>query len=284
MTDDLSQTQEGPEGPNDTAGPGTAGPGTAETSTAEAGTAGTGIDTTVPHSARIWNYWLGGKDNYAVDREAGDQYKEIFPGIAVVARTSRGFLTRAVRYLAQEAGLRQFLDIGTGLPTADNTHQVAQRVAPESRIVYVDNDPLVLAHARALLTSSPEGSTEYLDAAAGLLDFTQPVALMLMGIMGHFTDEEAYPIVRQLLAGLPSGSYFALYDGADTNEAFNEAQRGYNESGAVPYYLRSPEQFTRFFEGLELVEPGVVPVPHWRPDPDAETVEIYSYCGVGRKP
>ena len=147
MTDDLSQTQEGPEGPNDTAGTGTAG----------TGTAGTGIDTTVPHSARIWNYWLGGKDNYAVDREAGDQYKEIFPGIAVVARTSRGFLTRAVRYLAQEAGLRQFLDIGTGLPTADNTHQVAQRVAPESRIVYVDNDPLVLAHARALLTSSPAG-------------------------------------------------------------------------------------------------------------------------------
>ena len=277
MTDDRSQTQgePGPERPD--------------------GTAGTAIDTTVPHSARIWNYWLGGKDNYAVDREAGDQYKDIFPGIAVVAQTSRAFLTRAVRYLAGQAGIRQFLDIGTGLPTADNTHQVAQRVAPESRIVYVDNDPLVLAHARALLTSAPEGSTEYLaadirnpaailDAAAGLLDFTQPIALMLMGIMGHFTDEEAYPIVSRLLAGLPSGSYFALYDGADTNEAFNQAQRGYNESGAVPYHLRSPEQFARFFEGLELVEPGVVPVPHWRPDPDAPAVEIYSYCGVGRKP
>ena len=277
MTDDRSQTQgePGPERPD--------------------GTAGTAIDTTVPHSARIWNYWLGGKDNYAVDREAGNQYKDIFPGIAVVAQTSRAFLTRAVRYLAGQAGIRQFLDIGTGLPTADNTHQVAQRVAPESRIVYVDNDPLVLAHARALLTSAPEGSTEYLaadirnpaailDAAAGLLDFTQPIALMLMGIMGHFTDEEAYPIVSRLLAGLPSGSYFALYDGADTNEAFNEAQRGYNESGAVPYHLRSPEQFARFFEGLELVEPGVVPVPHWRPDPDAPAVEIYSYCGVGRKP
>jgi len=277
VTDDRSQTQgePGPERPD--------------------GTAGTAIDTTVPHSARIWNYWLGGKDNYAVDRQAGDQYKDIFPGIAVVAQTSRAFLTRAVRYLAGQAGIRQFLDIGTGLPTADNTHQVAQRVAPESRIVYVDNDPLVLAHARALLTSAPEGSTEYLaadirnpaailDAAAGLLDFTQPIALMLMGIMGHFTDEEAYPIVSRLLAGLPSGSYFALYDGADTNEAFNEAQRGYNDSGAVPYHLRSPEQFARFFEGLELVEPGVVPVPHWRPDPDAPAVEIYSYCGVGRKP
>jgi S-adenosyl methyltransferase len=274
VTDDHSSTQ------------GEAGPDTI---------AGTGIDTTVPHSARIWNYWLGGKDNYAVDREAGDQYKEIFPGIAVVARTSRGFLTRAVRYLAGEAGIRQFLDIGTGLPTADNTHEVAQRTAPESKIVYVDNDPLVLAHARALLASSPEGATEYLDAdirnpasildaAAGLLDFKQPIALMLMGIMGHFTDEEAYPIVGRLQAGLPSGSYFALYDGANTNEAFNRAQEGYNASGAVPYYLRSPEQFRRFFEGLELVAPGVVPVPHWRPDPDAEPVEIYSYCGVGRKP
>ena len=258
------------------------------------GATGTGIDITVPHSARIWNYWLGGKDNYPVDREAGDQYKEIFPGIAVVARTSRGFLTRAVRYLAGQAGMRQFLDIGTGLPTANNTHEVAQRTAPESKIVYVDNDPLVLAHARALLTSTPEGACEYLNAdirdpaailstAAGLLDFSQPVALMLMGIMGHFTDDEAYPIVEQLLAGLPAGSYFALYDGADTNEAFNQAQQGYNDSGAVPYHLRSPEQFERYFEGLELVPPGVGPVPHWRPDPDAEPVEIYSYCGVARK-
>jgi hypothetical protein len=258
-------------------------------------TAGTAIDTTVPHSARIWNYWLGGKDNYAVDRDAGDQYKEIFPAIAVVARTSRAFISRAVRYLAAEAGMRQFLDVGTGLPTANNTHQVAQAVAPESKIVYADNDPLVLAHARALLTSSPEGACEYLDAdirnpaailetAAALLDFKQPIALMLMGIMGHFTDDEAYPIVSQLVAGLPSGSYFALYDGANTDEAFTAAQQGYNDSGAVPYYLRSPEQFERYFEGLELVEPGVVPMVQWRPDPDTEQAPIYSYCGVGRKP
>jgi S-adenosyl methyltransferase len=259
-------------------------------------TSGTGIDTTVPHSARIWNYWLGGKDNYAVDRAAGDEYRAIFPGIVDVARMSRAFLTRAVRYLAGEARMRQFLDIGTGLPTADNTHEVALRVAPESRIVYVDNDPLVLAHARALLTSTPEGVCEYLDAdlrdpaailvaAANWLDFAQPIALMLMGIMGHFTDEEAYPIVSRLLDGLPSGSYFALYDGANVNEAFNRAQQGYNASGAVPYYLRSPEQFARFFEGLDLVEPGVVPVPHWRPDPNSpgQPAEIYSYCGVGRK-
>ena len=257
--------------------------------------AGTGIDTTVPHSARIWNYWLGGKDNYAVDREAGDQYKEIFPGIAVVARTSRAFLTRAVRYLAGEAAIRQFLDIGTGLPTANNTHQVAQQIAPHARIVYVDNDPLVLVHAEALLTSAPGGVTSYIEAdvrdpgtilreAARTLDFSQPVALMLLGIMGHFTDDEAYPIVSRLQAGLPSGSYFALYDGASTNEAFNQAQQGYNDSGAVPYHLRSPEQFRRYFEGLDLVEPGVVPLVQWRPDPDTEQAEIYSYCGVARKP
>jgi len=156
----------------------------------------------------------------------------------------------------------------------------------------VDNDPLVLAHARGLLASTPEGACDYLDAdlrepatildaAVGLLDFTQPIALMLTGIMGHFTDEEAQPIVSRLL----DGSYFALYDGANVNEGFNQAQRGYDESGAVPYYLRSPEQFARFFEGLELVEPGVVPVPHWRPDPGSygQPAEIYSYCGVARK-
>jgi len=250
------------------------------------------LDTTVSHSARIWNYWLGGKDNYAVDREAGDKVAAMLPSIVAQARADRAFLGRAVRYLAGEAGIRQFLDIGTGLPTADNTHEVAQRVAPQSRIVYADNDPLVLAHARALLTSSPEGGCEYLDADvrdpasildAARLDFSRPIALMLMGIMGHFTDAEAYPIVSRLMAGLPAGSYLALYDGADTNEAFNRAQQGYNDSGAVPYYLRSPERFKRYFEGLELVEPGVVPVPDWRPDPDADPVEVYSYCGVGRK-
>jgi hypothetical protein len=256
---------------------------------------GTVIDRTVPHSARIWNYWLGGTDNYPVDQEAGEQYREIFPGIVDVARLSRGFLTRAVAYLAGDAGMRQFLDVGAGLPTADNTHEVAQRVAPQSRIVYADNDPLVLAQARALLISSPEGRCDYVAAdlrdpaavlgiAAGLLDFGQPVALMLMGVMGHFTDEEAYPIVRRLQGGLPPGSYFALYDGANVNDAFSQAQEGYNQSGAVPYYLRSPEQFARFFEGLDLVEPGVVPVPQWRPDPAAPPADIYSYCGVGRKP
>jgi ubiquinone/menaquinone biosynthesis C-methylase UbiE len=252
------------------------------------------IDVTVPHSARIWNYWLGGKDNFAVDREAGDQYVQFFPGIVDIARADRAFLGRAVRYLVGEAGIRQLLDVGTGLPTADNTHQVAQRVAPECRIVYVDNDPLVLAHARALLTSSPEGATDYIDAdmrepedivaaAAKLLDFSQPVALMFMGVLGHVSDyDQARSIVRRLLDALPSGSYLTLNEGADTSEALNEAQEAYNNSGAVPYVLRSPEQIAGFFEGLELVEPGVVPVTQWRPEA-AATGDIPQYGGIARK-
>jgi hypothetical protein len=281
VTDDRSATQgePEPEGPD--------------------GTAGTAIDSTVPHSARIWNYWLGGKDNYAVDREAGDQYVKVFPGIVDVARAGRAFLARAVRYLALEAGIRQFLDVGTGLPTVDNTHQIAQRAAPESRIVYVDNDPLVLSHARALLTSTPDGVTDYIDAdtrdpeavlarAATSLDFDQPVALLLMGVMGHIPDDdEAQSIVQRLRAGLSSGSYLAVYDGiVEVVEAFNEAQQGYDDTGAVPYKLRGPEQVGRFFEGLEFVEPGLVQVSQWRPEatgvgagPDSP-----SLAGVGRKP
>jgi O-methyltransferase involved in polyketide biosynthesis len=257
------------------------------------------IDGSVPHSARIWNYWLGGKDNYPVDREAGDQFREAFPEIVEVARSSREFLVRAVAYLAGEAGVRQFLDVGTGLPTADNTHQVAQRVAPESRVVYVDNDPVVLAHARALLTSSPEGATAYVDAdlqdpdtilrlATPTLDLTRPVALMLLGVLGHIADgEEARSIVKRLLDGLPSGSYLVLCDGTDTSQAGVQAQGDYDQSGAVPYRLRSPEQIAGFFEGLELVEPGVVSLPRWRPDPargDGPPREVDASGGVGRKP
>jgi len=260
-----------------------------------------GINTSVPQSARIWNYWLGGKDNFPVDRAAGDQYIEVFPGIVDIARASRGFLTRAVRYLASEAQVRQFLDIGTGLPTANNTHQVAQQVAPEARIVYVDNDPLVLTHARALLTSTPEGATDYVDAdlhdpdkileaAAATLDFTRPVALMLMGILGHVANyDEARSIVRRLLDPLPSGSYLALNDGTNViSKAFEQAQEGYNQSGAVPYVLRSPEQLAGFFEGLEMVEPGLVSCPQWRPDPadpgGHPAAEVDAFGGVGRKP
>jgi O-methyltransferase involved in polyketide biosynthesis len=256
--------------------------------------------TMAPNSARIWNYWLGGKDNYLVDRAAGEQFREVFPGIADVARAGRGFLTRVVRYLAGEAGVRQFLDIGTGLPTADNTHEVAQRVAPGCHIVYVDNDPIVLAHARALLTSTSQGATHYIDAdlhepdrileaAARSLDFTQPVALILMGILGHVTDDgEARSIVRRLLGALPSGSYLALFDGTDTDKAGVEAQERYNQSGAVPYRLRSPEQIAAFFEGLEILEPGVVSCPRWRPDPadgnGGPSAEVAAVGGVGQKP
>jgi S-adenosyl methyltransferase len=256
------------------------------------------IDTTVPHSARIWNYWLGGKDNYPVDQVAGDEYMKTFPGIVDVARQSRAFLARAVRFLAQEAGVRQFLDVGTGLPTVDNTHQVAQRVAPASRIVYVDNDPLVLVHARALLASTPEGVCHYihadlrepgkiLEAAAGTLDFGQPVALMLMEILGHVTsDDEAYGIVSRLLGGLPSGGFLVIADGTNTvSEEFEQAQDGYDDTGAVPYKLRGPRQITRFFDGLELIEPGVVPCLEWRPEVTrlSPAAEVEPLCGIGRK-
>jgi hypothetical protein len=255
------------------------------------------LDTVVPQSARIWNYWLGGRDNYPVDRAAGDQYREIFPGIVDIARASRGFLVRSVQYLAGEAKVRQFLDIGTGLPTVDNTHEVAQRVAPESRIVYVDNDPLVLAYARALLTSTPEGMTNYIDAdlrepeaiikdAAEFLDLRQPVALMLMGILGHVADlDEARSIVDRLMDPLPSGSYLVINDGTNVvSTEFEQAQQQYNEGGAVPYQLRSPEELAQFFEGLELVEPGLVSCPLWRPESADTAEELDAFGGVGRKP
>jgi S-adenosyl methyltransferase len=257
-----------------------------------------GIDTTVPHSARVWNYWLGGKDNYEVDRAAGDQFRKVYPGIVDEARAFRYFLARTVRYLAGEANIRQFLDIGTGLPTVDNTHEVAQRVNPACRIVYVDNDPLVLAHARALLTSTAEGATDYIDAdlrepkkilaeAAKTLNFTQPIALILSGILGHIADDEqARSIVRRLVDGLPSGSYLMLQDGTTLSKANEEALQDYNQSGAVPYNLRDPEQIVGFFDGLELVEPGVVPIQQWRPDvaPVAPRAEVNGFGGIGRKP
>ncbi|MCF6526607.1 SAM-dependent methyltransferase [Streptomyces sp. JJ36] len=256
------------------------------------------LDTSVPHSARIWNYLLGGKDNYPVDRAAGDKVLELFPGMVDITRHSRAFIGRVVRYLAGEAGIRQFLDIGTGLPTVDNTHEIAQRVAPECRIVYVDNDPLVLAHAQALLTSTPEGATAYLDAdvrdpehilreATATLDLDRPVGLMLMGILGLVEDyDQARAIVRRLMDALPPGSYLGLNDGADTDPDYVEAIRRHNAaSGAVSYTPRSPEQIAGFFEGLELLEPGVVSCPHWRPEalPFGEPPVIAAYGGLARK-
>jgi hypothetical protein len=256
------------------------------------------LNTSIPQTARIWNYWLGGKDNFPVDRQVGDQILGAFPEIVENARASRAFLARAVRYLAGDVGIRQFLDIGTGLPTANNTHQVAQAVAPECRIVYVDNDPIVLVHARALLTSTPEGKTAYIDAdlrdpdtimkeAARTLDFSQPIAVMLMGILGHIAeDQEAQSIVKRLVGGVSSGSYLTMNDGTNTSEEVVEAARIWNESANPTYHLRSPERIARFFDGLELVKPGVVSPPRWRPEPSPSGLpaEIDSACGVGRKP
>ncbi|MEU6378940.1 SAM-dependent methyltransferase [Streptomyces sp. NPDC046909] len=256
------------------------------------------IDTSVPHSARIWNYWLGGKDNYPVDEAAGDAYTAVFPGIVTIARSSRAFLRRNITHLVAEAGIRQFLDVGTGLPTAQNTHEVAQRIAPETRIVYVDNDPMVLAHARALLYSTHEGATAYIDAdvtdpdrilavAAQTLDFDQPTALILSNILGHVAGhEEALSIVTRLMAALPSGSYLSVNDGSlGIDPVFEQAQDAYNNSGAVPYNLRTVDEITGYFDGLDLVEPGVVSVTQWRPEPGSGTPEVVAeHGGLARKP
>ncbi|MFL1380302.1 SAM-dependent methyltransferase [Nocardiopsis protaetiae] len=256
------------------------------------------LDTTVPHSARVMNYWLGGKDHYPVDRALGEQVEQAFPEIVELMRADRRFIVRSVTHLAREEGIRQFLDIGTGLPTANNTHEVAQSVAPESKIVYVDNDPLVLAHARALLTSTPEGATDYIDAdltdpeallaqARELLDFTQPIGLVIMGTLGHFpADERTYAIARAYVDALPSGSFLALCDSTDTSEPIVEAAKAWNANAAQPIHLRTPDEIAAFFDGLELLEPGVVSVPFWRPEEaQVGTVrEVAQYGGIARKP
>lgn len=255
------------------------------------------INTTQPHTARIWNYWLGGKDNYEVDQEAGDRIRELHPGIGEYARADRLFLGRAVRHLVANEGIRQFLDVGTGLPTADNTHEVAQGLAPETRVVYVDNDPLVLAHARALLTSTPEGRTDYLDAdmrdvdsvlehAAKTLDFSKPVALMLLGVVIFVDDDsEAYGIVRRLMDALPAGSHLVLSH-TITSPAMPDVDAAvafWNEHGTPKLTQRTPDQVARFFDGLELLEPGVVSCNRWRPEGDEPLVDVAMFGGVARK-
>jgi S-adenosyl methyltransferase len=259
-----------------------------------------GIDTSVAHPARVYDYWLGGKDNFAADREAAERVLAVTPGLRVRVRANRAFLARAVRYLAAEAGIRQFLDIGTGIPSANNTHEVAQAVAPDARIVYVDNDPIVLTHARALLASGPEGSTQYVDgdlrdpaaileAAATSLDFTRPIALLLVGVLHLIQDsEDPYRIVAELMEPLPSGSYLAISHPAIDIHATAQAaaQQAYNERVSTPQTLRTREEVARFFDGLELVEPGLVYVHTWRPDPgDVVPPDGKSaHGGVARKP
>jgi hypothetical protein len=257
------------------------------------------IDTSAPHPARVYDYWLGGKDNFEADRQAAQAAMEIFPYTVQSARACRRYLARVVRFLAAEQGIRQFLDIGTGLPSADNVHEVAQAAAPDSRIVYVDNDPIVLVHARALLTSSSEGSTSYIDAdlrdsdrildeAQRSLDFSQPVAVMLMAIL-HFIPDAADPagIIRKLMAPLVPGSYLAL--GHHTADIFPELEEFARYlSRQNPDYtatLRSRDQVTGYFDGLELVPPGVVQISQWRPDSayDSE-LPAALWGGVARKP
>ncbi|WP_043621678.1 SAM-dependent methyltransferase [Nonomuraea candida] len=255
------------------------------------------IDTGIPSPARIYDLWLGGKDNYEIDRVVSEQILAAVPELPVLARTNREFLGRAVRHMAGEAGIRQFLDIGTGIPTANNTHQVAQSVAPESRVVYVDNDPMVLAHARALLRGSEEGSTAFLDAdlrepdkilaAAGEhLAFDRPIGLTLLGVVDFLPDTgEAREIIRRLMAAMAPGSHLAISHGL-VGKQLEEGVRHWNESGGSPMTLRTLEEVTGFFDGLELLEPGVVPLPRWRPVPEtlyADHEAVY-YAGVGRKP
>jgi hypothetical protein len=257
------------------------------------------FDTGVPHIARVYDYWLGGKDNFAADRQLGEQTLEAYPNLVFSVRANRAFLARTVRFLAGEAGIRQFLDIGTGIPTANNTHQVAQRIAPDSRIVYVDNDPIVLSHARALLKSSPQGVCAYLDAdlrnpdailaaAASTLDFGQPIAIMLIAVL-HFIgdDAQAGAIVSQLMDACVPGSFVVIsHVGGDIDaEQQGEMVRRLNESVAEKATMRDRAGVTRLFDGLELLDPGVVRVSAWRPDSELEAARPTGlWGGVARKP
>jgi O-methyltransferase involved in polyketide biosynthesis len=255
------------------------------------------IDRTVAHPARVWDYWLDGKDHYDADREVGDHILQALPEFKMIARADRQFLGRAVRFLAGEAGVRQFLDIGTGIPSANNTHQVAQSVAPDARVVYVDNDPVVLVHARALLRSTPEGATAYIDAdmndpdsileqAKQTLDFSQPVALTMLAILEFVPElKKAKTIVGQILDRLPSGSYLVV-SAPVHGEAMDRAAALWNESGATTVTIRSREEQQSLFDGLELQEPGLVPLPQWRPDTGTDyTDQDFPYVGgVGKRP
>ena len=256
------------------------------------------FDTDKAHMARVYDYWLGGKDHFAVDRVAGDAVIQAYPGVITTVRANRALLTRMVRYLAGEAGIVQFLDIGTGIPSANNTHEVAQSVTPDARVVYVDNDPVVLAHARALLTSGPEGVTRYLDAdlrdpepileqAADTLGFSRPLAVMLMGVMHLISDaDDPAGIVASLKRAVPPGSYLALsHPAADIDaDAMANAQQRQNQMQAEQVTFRRRVEVAGFFDDLEMVEPGLVRAPEWRPDTPAEAqARAALWAGLGRK-
>ena len=257
------------------------------------------FDTSVPHIARVYDYWLGGTDHFPADRDMGKRTMQAYPNLALSVRANRAFLARAVRFLAAEMKIRQFLDIGTGIPTANNTHEVAQRIAPASRIVYADHDPVVLAHAKSLLTSTPEGATAYLDAdlrdpdkilaaAADTLDFSQPVAIMLIAVM-HFIgdDADASAIMNRLTGACVPGSFVALSHAASDIDAEQMAEmvRRLNQSTAEKTTLRDRAGVTRLFDGLDLVEPGVSRAAEWRPDSADEAASPAAlWAGVARKP
>src|SRR5215469_10410462 len=257
-----------------------------------------GFDAAVPSPARMWNYWVGGKDNFAADREAARRVQDAMPSLPMIARSVRWFLIDIVHRLTVDYGIRQFLDIGTGLPTADNTHDVAQRAAPESRIVYADYDPVVLTHARALLTSTREGKTDYiqadlrdtdtiLTAAAQTLDFSQPVAVLLLAVLHFIPDaDDPYAIVRKLMDVAPSGSFLVIVHApSDRNpDEMAEQTRRYNASGAEFMRPRSQEEILRFFAGLELIGPGVAPLSEWLPEGQAGPGSGEAVAGVARKP
>jgi hypothetical protein len=256
------------------------------------------LDTGVPHPARVYDYWLGGTDNYQADREAGDRVAATQPSVRPAVRANRAFLRRAVRYLAGEAGIRQFLDIGTGLPTNENTHQIAQAIAPESRIVYVDNDPIVLAHARVLLDSSPAGVTTYLQAdardperilreAAATLNLSRPVAVMMLAVMHFIPDADDPPgIAARLMAAVPAGSYLTITEATrdiDTERITQAADVFNTHKVAAQFVPRTRAEILRYFDGLELVAPGLVPLPQWRAKPTRDGW-IPAYGAVARKP
>jgi hypothetical protein len=258
----------------------------------------TTFDTSVAHVARVYDYWLGGKDNFAVDRAAGEQAIAAYPDIVQSVRANRAFLARTVRYLAAEAGIRQFLDIGTGIPTANNTHEVAQSAAPGCRVVYVDNDPIVLAHARALLTSGPAGVTAYIDAdlrdtrkilavASQTLDFSRPVAVVLMAILHLIGDgDDPYGTVAKLIGAVPPGSYLAMsHIASDIEpEALGKAKERVSRLALVEQTYRTHAEVMQFFDGLEMVEPGLVRVQEWRPGSEIEAKSPAAlWGGVGRK-
>ncbi|MDX3733865.1 SAM-dependent methyltransferase [Streptomyces caniscabiei] len=255
------------------------------------------IRTNVSHSARIWNYWLGGKDHYEVDEEVGDQILGFVPELPRSAIADRRFLARSVRFLAEDAGIRQFLDIGTGLPTADNTHEVAQRVDPACKIVYVDNDPIVLAHAHALLNSTSEGATDYIDAdvhdpdtilrgAATTLDFDQRIAITMLGVLNFVMDtDEAVAVVRRLVDAVSPGSHLVISHPATEvdGEAMTQAVEYWNGQGSAPMTLRSHADLVRLFGDVEVLHPGIVSCSRWRPEAGDEDVDVTHFGGVGRK-